>query len=115
MNEIDRISRRALSRRIFKHRMAMRSWILLGITLSSALALVGFMLFGPSLRPEDDRHDHFVAALWPPSGEPGKSLHFIKTPAYLYQDPSRPLTWHVCTATVCGRFYEADGDEEKSK
>lgn len=72
-------------------------------------------LLRTDLTPEDTRHDHFVAALWPPSKEPGKFLRFEREKAVLYRDPLRPLTWHVCTATVCGRFFEAEGDEEKSK
>ncbi len=77
--------------------------------------LLAFALWRTDLSPEDTRHDHFVSALWPPSKEPGKFLRFEREQAILYRDPTRPLTWHVCTATVCGRYYEADGDAEKSK
>jgi len=82
-----------------------------------AIALIIFLavFFRSDLTPEDTRHDHFVAALWPHSKEPGRFLRFTRTPAVLYQDPDYPLTWHVCTATGCGRYYEDVDDAEKSK
>lgn len=108
MNEVDRITRRALSRRIFEHRVKIRNGVILAVVFLSGLSLVGFMLFGPSLRPEDERHDHFVSALWP-------GFRFQSEPAVLYKDPAHPLTWHVCTATGCGRYFEDAGDAEKSR
>ncbi len=108
MSEVDRISRRALSRRVFRHRNAVRTVVLLAVVAFSGLALVGFAAFGPSLRPEDERHKHFAKALWP-------GFRFESEPAYLYRDMAHPLTWHVCTATGCGRYFEDEGDAEKSK
>jgi hypothetical protein len=108
MSEIDRMSRRTLSRRVFKHRIGVRNAVILGVVSFSGLALLGFAVFGPSLRPEDERHLHFAAALWPGS-------RFESEPAVLYRDPAHPLTWHVCTATGCGRYFEDQGDAEKSK
>ncbi len=72
-------------------------------------------LWKTDLTPEDTRHEHFAKALWPPSKEPGRFLRFEREKAVLYRDPSRPLTWHVCTATGCGRYFEDEGDAEKSR
>jgi len=67
------------------------------------------------LMPERTRHEHFVAALWPKTGMPGRELRFTGEKAVLYKDPGFPLTWHVCTATKCGRYFEDEGDAERSK
>ncbi len=67
------------------------------------------------LNPEGTRHKRFVEALWPKAGTPGRDLAFSQENAILYKDPKFPLTWHVCTANGCGRYYEDEGDAERSK
>ncbi len=82
----------------------------LALTVFCGLMLVLLLaaLWKTDTTPEDTRHDHFAAALWP-------RFRFEREKAVLYKDPAHPLTWHVCTATICGRYFEDEGDAEKSK
>lgn len=108
MNEIDKITRRALSRKLFRHRVTVRNGVLLGLCLVSGLSLLGVLLFGPSLRPEDEQHDFYASRLWP-------GFRFQKEAAYLYKDAGHLLTWHVCTASGCGRYFEVEEDPRLGK
>jgi hypothetical protein len=80
----------------------------MAIFIAAMFVLMVVALFRTDLTPEDTRHDHFAAALWP-------GFRFEREKAVLYKDPDHPLTWHVCTATGCGRYFEDEGDAEKSR
>ena len=77
---------------------------LFGFIAVAFALLVATVVFGPSLTPEDDRHEKYAGTLWP--GRP-----FERQPAVMFRDRNHPLTWHVCTAQACGHYYEVQGEK----
>ena len=60
-----------------------------------------------SSRRIERRHEDFVAARVPWHGR-----SWGKKEAVLYRDVDHPLTWHVCTESGCGFYFE---EEKKSE
>lgn len=52
-------------------------------------------------RAVESQHESFVAERPPWAG-----VSWDRKEAVLYRDPERPLTWHVCTDSGCGIYFE---------